>query len=190
MAEGYSHTNRKGQVFYLRKVKTRKGKDRYVFGKGEVGEPVEEIPEGFEVVEGIQGTVSLRRKRGISPISEGELEVVVAEISRHHHLRHCQARIEKKAVVVYEPRQDLAGLETLLGPRAVSVIEKNLQFSPVMRFVLVDAETRQFRVDRWCDRSWCDDWLELTLGGLHKLAVTYVPHIGRDSFFELGPGGI
>jgi hypothetical protein len=151
---------------------------------------VEEIPEGFEVVEGIQGTVSLRRKGGIRSIAEGELAVVVAEIGRQRHLRHCQARVEKKAIVVYEPIQDMAGLGALFGSRAVSVIAGHLRFRPVMRFVLVDAETREFRVDRWCDRSWCNGWLDLTFGRLQNLASTYVPHIRCDSFFELGPGGI
>ena len=55
-----------------------------------------------------------------------------------------------------------------------------------MRFVLVDRKQRLFRVERACYRPWHDGRLSLErTGPLSELADEYLPHLCRESFFEL-----
>ena len=42
-----------------------------------------------------------------------------------------------------------------------------------------------FVVERMCFRGRIDGWHGLDGGPLEKLVERYVPHIGKDSFFEL-----
>jgi hypothetical protein len=44
-------TNRKGKICYLCPGTTRTGKSRYYFAREPKGEPVDEIPEGYEIRE-------------------------------------------------------------------------------------------------------------------------------------------
>ena len=51
-----THTNRKGVTFYLGRGVTKTGKPRYFFAREpDKGEPVEAIPEGYEIVESVNG---------------------------------------------------------------------------------------------------------------------------------------
>jgi hypothetical protein len=59
-------------------------------------------------------------------------------------------------------------------------------YSKMMRFTLIDAETRRFNVERWCFMGGIDDWYFLDGDApLATLAEKYVKHLGRESFFEL-----
>ena len=67
----YEHRNRRGDVYLLQSRRTRAGKPRYYFGRKLTGEPVEEVPAGYEVFESPErGQVHLRRERRtcIAPI--------------------------------------------------------------------------------------------------------------------------
>ena len=59
-----THTNRKGVTFCLGRSVTKTGKPRYFFAREPAkGEPVEAIPEGYEIVESVNGVVSLAKVR-------------------------------------------------------------------------------------------------------------------------------
>lgn len=63
---------------------------------------------------------------------------------------------------------------------------RSAPYAKVMRFVLTDNTARHFNVERWCFLGSIDDWYFLSGGeGLKKLIQEYVPHLGRESFFEL-----
>ncbi|TWT94504.1 hypothetical protein [Stieleria varia] len=53
---------------------------------------------------------------------------------------------------------------------------------------LVNKAQRLFSVSRYCCRSWKDGWLNLHArpSSLEDLAAIYLPHLGQDSYFELG----
>jgi len=63
---------------------------------------------------------------------------------------------------------------------------KHVRYSPMMRFVLRDADERLFEVQRWCFRGSIDGWICLDgPASLPMLVDKYAPHLGHESFFEL-----
>ncbi len=55
-----------------------------------------------------------------------------------------------------------------------------------MRFVLVDKEKRTFVAQRFCYLGSVDDWIDISEAGkLCDLACAYLPHLGKDSYFDL-----
>ena len=55
-----------------------------------------------------------------------------------------------------------------------------------MRFVLRDRETALFAVQRWVFCGSIDNWsYDLDQGSLETLLAKYVPHLGKESFFDL-----
>ena len=57
-----THINRKGVTFYLGRGVTKTGKPRYLLPREPAkGEPVEAIPEGYKIVESVNGVVSLAK---------------------------------------------------------------------------------------------------------------------------------
>jgi len=186
-SEHFIYTNRYGKRYYLCEVATKAGKRRLVFASAPRGDPVPAVPEHHEVVESVRGQVSLRR-RGSSPILEREVALVEVELSRHVRLRSYRAEARKKDIVVLEASgTDFGALAEKFGVRMLSPsLGLRPTYSPVLRFRLVDPEERRFAVQRMCYRGSIDGWLSLhDAGPLPSMAARYIPHLGRDSFFEL-----
>jgi hypothetical protein len=56
----------------------------------------------------------------------------------------------------------------------------------MLRFTLVDEEKRLFDAERWCFRGSIDTWISLAgPRPLETHARKYLPHLNRESFFEL-----
>jgi hypothetical protein len=56
----------------------------------------------------------------------------------------------------------------------------------VLRFILLDAEKRTFRVMRMCYLGSIDDWIHVgPIGPVDQLARQLIPKLGTDAFFEL-----
>jgi hypothetical protein len=64
-------------------------------------------------------------------------------------------------------------------------MERYSRFTPILRFILTDVETRNFRAERWCFRGRIDDWIFVDSGKLADLAETLIPTLGTEAFFEL-----
>lgn len=183
------YTNRKGYRYYLHRVATKTGKSRYLFSRTPSKESFRKTPPGFRVVESVNGVVSLARA-GASPITGNEVRIVQAVLGRDQ--RHARYAVEarKKALLVLEP---IGGLDTAaakeLGLDAATAeryFERHVQYVPVLRFTLVDPAKREFLAERMCYRSRIDGWLSLNdVGTVLELARRYVPHLGKDSFYEL-----
>jgi len=199
MASYVSHTNRKGQTFYLHQRVTRTGQLRYVFRQQLLPEEaMRTIPPSHEVAEGVNGNVSLRKIKP-RPITELELQRVRRVLQKHAHLQLCQAAVKAKTIEVYEPRgvkryesraqDNLPGRWSGLTSAKIRAHElRQAQYDPTMRFVLVDRKARHFSVERMCYRSWHDGWLSLEKTGLLKeLAEEYLPHLTQESFYHLWP---
>jgi hypothetical protein len=77
---------------------------------------------------------------------------------------------------------------TLLGmrERVQNEMDRYSQFTPILRFILADAEKRIFRVERMCYRSMLYGWLDIhDSGTAAQLARRLIPTLGSDAFFEL-----
>lgn len=195
----YEQCNRCGDVYLLQSSQPWTGKRRYYFGRKLTGEPVEEIPAGFEVFESPErGQVYLRRRRPtcIEPI---EREIVAEGIRRVSNVEHFVVDVEDDCLVVYLPTRSVDEVDDLVcslaGPHALQVprfreardqVVRESQYEKVMRFELLDAEQRQFHVERWCFRSSHDGWIHLAgPAPLSDLVEQYAEHLGEESFYEL-----
>lgn len=195
MKDCVSYTNRKGQTFYLHQRHRADGRTCYVFMKQHADTAMLDVPENHDIVEGIHGQVSLR-KRGPRSITDLELAAVRRVLQAHQHLHVCRAADKGKTIEIYEPRNEpLNGSDHPLGwgqgwstQRLRQYNDSQADYWPQMRFVLVDHKKRLFRVERMCYRSWHDGWLDLNhTDPLSQLADTYMPHLRRQSFFDLWP---
>ncbi len=160
------HVNRKGQTFYLHETRTKTGKPKFFFSMKDEGVLVVSIPDGFEVYENPDAQVFLRKKLPRF-ITDHEIGLVRDGLRKHVKHRHCMADVREKHIIVYHS-------------------EGGDLYQKLLRFTLVDEDTRRFAAERWCFLGSIDNWVHLPGGGeLSKLVVRYAPHIGKESFFEL-----
>ncbi len=195
-----TYTNRKGLLYYLCQGVTKTGKPRYYFAREPKGEMLEQIPEGYEISESVNGIVSLVKARP-AQILPKEIAAVEAAVRRHPKSRNYRVSVKHDQINVYERigpdvddlmdvlRKSLHDLptpsQTTLG-RVQSDLDRHAQFTPVMRFVLADAEQRTFGVQRMCYLGSIDDWIGIgEYGQIDELAARLIPKLGTDKFFEL-----
>jgi len=188
------HINRRGDTYYLHEGKTKTGKPMYFFSmKPEAA--LDFIPEGFEVYENPNAQVFLR-KILVPVFTPEEIETVKSGVKEYAQVENIIVDVKAKNIIVYVCDQNTNELERILdmgifplgrdGLLAKETIKRVLTYSPIMQFVLKNAKTREFMVERWCFRGSVDDWIELDDGtDLKKLVKTYVPHLGQDSFYDL-----
>ena len=193
-----THTNHKGVTFYLGRGVTKTGKPRYFFARDpDKGEPVEAIPEGYEIVESVNGVVSLAKARPARIRSE-ELALVQATVAVHPKSGNYRVDVKGERIVVYEregadPDQvvrDIAGSMNLpfavLAARMRETFDRSARFTPVLRFTLADEAKRTFYVERWCYLGSIDDWMDIGAAGqLSRWVKQTVPTLGTEAFFEL-----
>ncbi len=194
-----SYTNRKGLTYTLYRGQTRTGKPRYYFGRpgqGQ-GEPVMELPPGYTISESVNGVVSLVKERP-SLIQPEEVAAIEAAVQQHPQARRYRVAVKHDRIEIYEqvgPDYDalLGELHNMTGlsrpdiaERLQAVEERHAQYTPVLRFILLDPTRRRFGAQRWCYLGSIDDWLELgQTGSAAQLARALIPTLGTDQFYEL-----
>jgi len=106
--------------------------------------------------------------------------------------RYTIVDVKGNAIIVHAAADDLDARSRALSafgdPDLVRIrrfMEQDLQYHPMLRFVLVDQTDRMFFAYRWCFLGSIDDWFPLDSGPLSALAAKYIPHIGAESFYEL-----
>jgi hypothetical protein len=185
-----THTSRKGFVYFLNRGVTKTGKPRYYFAREAKGEPVEQIPEGYEIDESVNGIVSLVKVRP-QLILLSEIEAVQVALKQHPKKQHYRVVAKQDKIIIYEGSGAGIDLEQLqLGAETLErmqiELERYAQFTQVMRFILEDEEQRIFRAERWCYRGRIDDWIYAGASGtMDDLAPKLVPALGTDDFYEL-----
>ncbi|NUM34039.1 MAG: hypothetical protein HUU50_05825 [Candidatus Brocadiae bacterium] len=188
------YKNRKGDTYYLHQGETKTGKLRYYFSREQSAVSVD-IPDGYEIYENPNAQVFLRKKLP-KVITESELAIVSQGV--REYAQRFKVEIKKNTIVVFQPNQSLTGFEEILSripllnlfeyqkKEAMEIFDRSTTYSPIMRFVLVDEETREFRVERWCFRGSIDDWICLAVSqDLSRLVKQYCQHLGKDSFYDL-----
>jgi hypothetical protein len=80
----------------------------------------------------------------------------------------------------------LVGLSRGLSVENRQSFSRYVDYEAAMRFVLVDKKARTFVAQRFCYLGSIDDWIDISEPGkLADLARTYLPHLGKDSYFDL-----
>src|SRR5690606_18296533 len=113
----------------------RTGKTRYVFARQPGEGAIETIPEGYEVRESVNGTVSLAKttKRLITAAEEDAVRKLLPEA--------CRLEIKGKQIIVYEPANGggaAAAADPWLQRAMAAHLAKNARHEPVMKFELLD----------------------------------------------------
>lgn len=163
-----TYTNRKGFTYFLNKGVTKTGKPRCYFAREQKGEPVEEIPQGYQIEESVNAIVSLVKARP-QLIRPEEVACVESALKRHPKARNYRVAVKNDQIVIYEGvgwnvdkmMEIFSGFPILPGARERLEEDRDryTQFTPVMRFILDDAETRGYHAERWCYRGSIDDWI-------------------------------
>jgi hypothetical protein len=191
-----TYTNRKGKTYTLCRGETRTGKPRYSFVRDPEGKRVvDELPEGWEISESVNGIVSLVRKRPQQLLPE-EIAAVEEAVRRHPKTRNYRVNVKQDRIEVYEstgPDADdlLSDLKRsgfpLLGKEAGvrEMLERSAHFWPVLRFTLEEEETRVFWAERMSFTGDGDRWIFIKTGRVAQLAREMIPTLGTDDFFEL-----
>ncbi len=194
-----SYTNRKGMTYTLHRGQTKTGKPRYYFARADQGqdEPVTELPAGYTISESVNGVVSLVKERPALILPE-EVAAVEKAVKRHPEARRYRVAVKGKRIEVYEQvgpdyNELVSGLRIPglsrpgLAEELRALEDRHAQFTPVLRFTLLDPQQRRFGSERWCYRSSIDGWLELhgRTGPAAELAKVLIPTLGTDEFFEL-----
>ena len=187
-----TYTNRKGLTYFLCRGTTKTGKPRYFFARELKDEPMDSVPQGYQIEESVNGVVSLVKERP-QLIRPDETAAVEAALKRHPHSGNYRVAAKHNQIIVYERQgpdiEALGAIFAELGPLPHSAtvhLERSAQFTPILRFVLQDAEQREFTAQRWCFRGSIDDWIYAGYSGaIENLARQLIPVLGTDEFFEL-----
>jgi hypothetical protein len=194
-----TYTNRKSTTYFLCRGVSKTGKTRYFFAREPVGEPVEEVPEGYEISESVNGVVSLAK---IRPALLLETEILAVKRVLANHPRAKLYRVEAKArqITIHEyagtdPREmvqdwsERFGLPGFVDDRLARFEAESLargRFAPVLRFTLTDDQKRRFKAERMCYLGSIDDWIAIAFDQpIAELARSLIPTLGSDDFFEL-----
>lgn len=203
----YQHCNRRGDVYFLQAAKTRTGKRRYYFARQLTGEPIDDVPPGYEVHEAPRYGQVYLRKELLTCIAPGEREIVADGVRLFSEVSHFIVDVEEDCLVVYVPTisddkldslvRHLAGPDALQIPRyraARDQFVRELEHEKALRFQYCGDQQRLFLVERWCAcgaDEWCSreaDGGWIYLGGpapLVGLVDDFVERLGKESFHEL-----
>ncbi|MBC7972499.1 MAG: hypothetical protein H7Z11_20635 [Verrucomicrobia bacterium] len=188
------YTNRRGRKHYLHEGKTKTGKPKYFFSMKTEGTLVNAIPDGYEIYEHPSAQVFLRKILS-QIITPEEVAIVREGVKKAAKLDYFIVDVKDKQIVVYLCDQDVDTLMEFASfahgkdsARAREALIQSLTYSPMMRFVLEDAQTRAFVVERWCFLGSVDDWIALDASAdLKALVKKYGFHLGKESFYDLIP---
>lgn len=185
----FTYTNRKGVTYYLRAHETKTGKTRYTFAKTPGANAADQLPDGYEVRENVNGQVSVAkaRPRVITEAEEAGLRAIVEELNPE-----CRVEVKGRTLTVFESTTSLGEIGALLQimapgmdvSAALARIGGKAHYEPALRFELVDEDDRLFEASRMMHIGDAD-WWSLAQGPLFEAARELVPHIGQESFFEL-----
>lgn len=192
----FEYLNRRGERYYLLQGTTRTGKPRYYVSRKAGGVPVEQVPEGYEIYEHPErGLVSVRKVRP-SRVLPVERERLTQWTRQFAGTEYFFVDVQADSLVIYTPASDLAQtmstMSQLFGSfpggaaAARDWLARQAMYSAMFRFTLADEAKRLFSAERWCFRGSIDDWFPLSgPQPLETLARKYLPHLNRESFFEL-----
>jgi hypothetical protein len=189
-----THTNAKGQTFFLYQGTTKTGKPKYYFARQSAAPLARAIPAGYEIYENPNAQVFLRQ---IPPkiITDEERQIVEEGMRTYATVKDYKIDVKGNTILIHTAVQDidaLAGLCTDLYPDPTANVDlmANLRnvvhYSPMLVFQLVDATRRTFQAQRYCFLGSVDDWIKIgKQGTLATLVKRYVKHLGQESYVAL-----
>jgi hypothetical protein len=88
-------------------------------------------------------------------------------LERHPKARNYRIAVKHDQIIIYEAMGgdmdrffDVFNFPGMDREKLKSHLQHNMdRYTPVMRFILDDHETREFYAQRWCYRGSIDDWI-------------------------------
>ena len=197
------YTNRTGKTYYLRQGKTKTGKPRYFFSSQQhgKGQPVEDIPKGYEIYEHPENAQVFLRKTRPQLITDIEKQLVKKYANNLVRSRRYRVDCKDEYITIYESNADTENFRNIfddfLNPaslrpgmtvdNAINTLLRaaDQHYTAMLRFRLADKERRTFTAERFCFRGSIDNWIYL--GGpdhLKNLTERYIELLGTDNFFN------
>ena len=183
------YINHRGDVYYAYQGTTKTGKPKYFASKKEsspTATRAEELPSDFEFFENPMNATVVVRRRKKSSVTVAERNLL-SRLALEHCQVACSVVIDGNALVVYAGTPlDISAMGlTMAGQEMAS--RRACNFEPGFRFNLTRGKERKFTIARYCYRSAIDDWWPLNErpDTLESVALAYLPHLGKESFFEL-----
>jgi hypothetical protein len=194
-----TYTNRKGVTYFLCRGVTKTGKTRYFFAREPGNDPVEKVPEGYEISESVNGIVSLVKTRPALLLG-AEIAAVKDALANHPRAKLYRVAAKAKQITIYEyagtdPQEvfqrlsERFGLPGVVDTRLAKFEAETLArgpFMPILRFALIDDRKRRFQAERMCYLGSIDNWIAIAFDEpIEKLTRSLIPALGSDEFFEL-----
>jgi hypothetical protein len=129
---------------------------------------------------------------------------VEAAVEQHPKAHNCRVSVKHDRIEIYEQvgldLDDLIARFSKKMPLTTGQVERlresqerSAQFTPVMRFILVNAERRTFCAERWCYLGSIDDWIDVgPMGPVDDLARRLIlrslpeaPHLFKPSYIRI-----
>jgi len=189
------YTNQHGITYYLCRGTTKTGKPRYYFAREPKGEPVVQIPVGYQITESVNGVVSLS-KNVPTLVLPAELAAVQSAVWKHSHSDLYRVAVKGNRIEVYErdgPVADdileafqSAGLfNSDMRDKIETQLAQGAHYSLVVRFTLVDTQTRMFRLARM-GYTGMGGWRYLYPDDrIEQQAERIIPRLGTESYFDI-----
>jgi hypothetical protein len=99
----FSHTNRKGDEYFIHQGVSKTGKTRY-FTSRNPDEALSRVPDGYEITESINAVVSVQKpKPALIPLAD--LECVRKKVSSFKHLKLYKVEAKGIEIIVYQPNE-------------------------------------------------------------------------------------
>ncbi|CAK0780249.1 Integrase [Gammaproteobacteria bacterium] len=189
-----SYTNRKGRTYFLCEGTTKSGKPRYFFSRDLQDTLLEKIPDGYVIQESVNGIVSLAKSQPML-LTSAEISVVTSAIASHPDAKAYRVDVKSKQIIIYERvgsdarRIIVDSLGMQPDGNMLLRIEKQeslyTQFTPIMRFTLVDEAKRFFCAERM-RFSGEDHWITISSGKtISVIAPRFIAKLKADDFFDL-----
>ena len=192
-----TYTNRKDRTYTLCRKLTKNGKFRYNFYSKPIGEPIDHIPEGYEIVESVNGRVSLSK---ILPrlLLDEEIKIVESTLEKHPRSRRYCTEVKSNRITIYEQLKPDFDLISKSASDDMGFTESEIiklyqfmdakdtgEYVPVLKFVLRDSKQRLFVAYRMSLLTQKEEWISISIQkSIKELANTIIPRLGAIEFLN------
>jgi hypothetical protein len=138
-----TYTNRRSQTYYLHAGKTKAGRPHYYMSMKTAGNPLEAIPDGYEVWENPEDAQVFVRKIPPKTITDAEVELVRTLAKTKAKTPYTIVDVQAKAIVLYagdfdvwEHERKLSVFADVARSSLRRFMEEQMQYLPMLRFLL------------------------------------------------------
>lgn len=192
-----SFKNSKGKAYFIKSKLTKKGNTTYYMTKKEEESCLDEIPEGYEVVEKYDSGLLFVRKKQQSLFSLKEINSIKTSLDHNKSLVDYRVSINGKEIAIYTVEKET---NDRIAESPLSSFFKMAQsnqyksawqnFEERMKVIIRKNKSgKEFEVKRFCYRGSVDDWITVGVeSDIAEVGKRYLIHLGKESYYELGIG--